>query len=78
MPTLKRSASTALAAIALLFSWIPAYYANLVIAVPAGVLAFLLYRSEGGARPGRRYTRLPLLLLGLAALLFVGSWLLVR
>ena len=77
MPTLKRSASTALAAIALLFAWIPAYYVNLLIAVPAGLLAYGLYRSDAAARPERRFARLPLLLLGLAAVACVGSWLLV-
>ena len=78
MNSLKFSACTALAAIALLFSWIPAYYANLIVSVPAGLIAYGLYRSEAEARPRRWFSRIPLIFLALSTLLCLGSWVLVR
>lgn len=77
MNTFKFVAATALASIALLFSWIPAYYGNLVVSVPAGLIAYWLYRSGVASRSERWFSRVPLVLLALSAMLFVGSWLLV-
>lgn len=77
MHILKFLLSTTLASIALLFAWIPAYYANLIVSLPAGLLAYWLQRADAAVWHGRWFSRIPLILLGLASILFVGSWLVV-
>ena len=68
------SASTALASIALLFSWIPVYYTNLIISVPTGLIAYWLYRTGAESWRGKWFARIPLIILLTAAAAFVGSW----
>ena len=77
MSIFRFTASIILASIALLFSWIPAYGANLIISLPAGLIAYWLYRSGAETWRGRWFAKIPLIILLTAAVAFVGSWLLV-
>ena len=75
MSIFRFAASIILASIALLFSWIPAYGANLIVSVPAGLVAYMLYRADAELWRGKWFARIPLIILWTAAAALVGSWL---
>ena len=77
MSIFRFTASIILASIALLFSWIPGYFANIIVTVPAGLVAYLLYRAGAETWRGKWFAQIPLIILLTAAAAFVGSWLMV-
>lgn len=75
MNFLKYALAIVMSLIALLFSWIPVYFINLVIALPAGLIAFFLWRSCAKDLQGRWYVRVPLYIIMISALALIGSYL---